>query len=450
MRLFFIVLMILGIQFSGTAQQKQVIDKVIGVVGQELILLSEIEDQYSLALKRQPDLESGARCQILEAVMAQNLMLNQARLDSIVVTEDELDSQLDARIEQILQYMGGDEKQFEDYYGATIAEVRNQFRTDLENKLLIERMQQQIIADATVTPSEVRDFFNQIPKDSLPYFDSEVEVAEIVIYPETNDKERMAARTKLEDIRQRIVGGEDFAALAKKYSDDPGSGAQGGDLGWAGRGSYVGEFEAEAYNLEVNELSEVIETEFGFHLMQLMGRRGNSVNVRHILISPTITAADEELAVGKLDSVRQLVVSDSIPFTLAVSRFSNEKEGSYNNGGNLVNPKSGNTFYEVGDLDPDIYFTIDTMDINGVSAPFAFRTPRGEKGYRIIMLRSRTNPHKASLEQDYAKIKAAALESKKTKFMNDWVDNHISSTYIQIDPQYKQCENIEKWDNGVE
>lgn len=441
----FLSLFFLIATFSIQAQDRQLIDKVVGTVGQEIILLSEIEDQFSLAQKRQPGLPVDARCQIMEAVMAQNLMLNQARLDSIVVTDDEIDSQLDARIQNILQYMGGDEKQFEDYYGATITDVRKQFRTDLENKLLIERMQQQIIADATVTPSEVKAFFDLIPKDSLPYFNSEVEVAEIIAYPETNDTERMAAKARLQEIRDQIVAGGDFAALAKKYSNDQGSGAQGGDLGWAGRGNYVGEFEAEAYNLEVDELSEVIETEFGFHLLQLLGRRGNSVHVRHILITPNITPADEALTLHKLDSVRQLIMTDSIPFQYAVSRFSDENEGSYSNGGNLVNQKSGNTFFEVGDLDPDIYFTIDTMEVNDVSAPFQFLNPRGTKGYRMILLRSRTQPHKASLELDYAKIRAAALESKKTKFMNEWVDSHINNTYIQIDNQYSNCEMLEKW-----
>jgi len=410
MRQFIVFIFVLCSLSISYAQDRQVIDKVVGVVGQELVLLSDVEDQFSLAKKRQPELGAEARCIIMDQVLAQNLMLNQARLDSIVVTENEVESQLDARIKQILQYMQGDERQFEEYYGATVPQVRAQFRVDLENKLLIERMQQTIIADATVTPSEVKDFFNQIPRDSLPFFNSEVEVAEIVIYPAMNMIEKTKAREKLEGIREQIIGGAQFAELAKKYSDDPGSGAQGGDLGWATRGSYVGEFEAEAYNLEVNELSEVIETQFGYHLLELLERRGNSIHVRHILITPAITSADEELARNKLDSVRNLVVNDSIPFTYAVNRFSSEDIPSYTNGGNLVNPKSGNTFYEVGDLDPDIYFTIDTMEVDDLSAPFEFTEQTGRKGYRAILLRSRTKPH--------------------------------------MDSQYSSCEDLERWKTG--
>jgi len=445
MRQLIIIILIVCSLSNITAQDHQVIDKVVGVVGQELVLLSDIEDQFSLAKKRQPELEDGARCIIMDQVLAQNLMLNQARLDSIIVTENEVESQLDARIKQILQYMGNDEKQFEEYYGATVTKVRSQFRVDLENKLLIERMQQQIISDATVTPSEVKDFFNQIPKDSLPFFNSEVEVAEIVIYPSQNLVEKTKAREQLESIRQQIIDGTQFEELARKYSDDPGSGAQGGDLGWATRGSYVGEFEAEAYNLETNELSEVIETQFGYHLLELLERRGNSIHVRHILITPQITPADEELARKRLDSVRNLVLIDSLPFGYAVTRFSDEDEPSFTNGGNLVNPKSGNTFYEVGDLDPDIYFTIDTMEVNDFSKPFEFTTQRGRKGYRAIQLRSRTKPHKASLALDYSKIKAAALESKKNKFMSEWVEQKIRDTYIELDPQFSSCEDLEKW-----
>ena len=207
--------------------------------------------------------------------------------------------------------MNNDPIQFREFYGASVSEVKEQFRTDLENKLLIERMQNQVIADATVTPSEVKAFFAKIPQDSLPYFGSEVEVAEIVQVPRVNAEEKAKARKKLEDIRQRIVDGEDFGELAKRYSDDTGSARSpngGGDLSWVQRGQFVPEFEATAYNLEKNELSGIVETEFGFHLIQLLERRGNSIHTRHILIKPEITQADLDLSVRRLDSIRNLIV----------------------------------------------------------------------------------------------------------------------------------------------
>ena len=427
------------------AQERQVIDKVVGVVGRELILLSDVEDQHSLLQKQRTDLPENAKCAIMDNVLAQNLLLNQARLDSIEVGEAEVESQLDARIQQILAYMNGDTKAFEDYYGASINDVKQQFREDLRNKLLIERMQGQIIADATVTPSEVKAFFARIPQDSLPYFNSEVEVAEIVYYPKVNDKERTAALEKLEEIKTKIEAGEDFAALAKRHSDDLGSGQQGGDLGFAQRGQFVPEFEGAAYNLKNGQLSEIVETEFGFHLIQLIERRGNNIHARHILIKPKITDADLDLAAAKLDSIRKLIVVDSMPFQYAVKLFSNEKEQSYSNGGNLVNPKTGNTFYEIADLDPDIYFTIDTMGVNDVSAPFAFNVGPDETAFRIVQLRSRTKPHQASLQEDYSKIKQATLEAKKNDFMTKWVDEKIESSYINIDPSFQTCELLKKW-----
>ena len=427
------------------AQERQVIDKLVGVVGRELILLSDVEDQFSLLQKQRGDLPPEARCAILDNVLAQNLLLNQARLDSIEVGEEEVEGQLEARIQQILAYMNGDPVQFREYYGASIAEVKEQFREDLRNKLLIERMQGQIIADATVTPSEVKEFFARIPVDSLPYFNSEVEVAEIVAYPQVNAKERQLALDKLKGIKTRIENGEDFAELAKKYSDDLGSGRAGGDLGFAQRGQFVTEFEGAAYNLENGQMSEIVETEFGFHLIEMLERRGNNIHTRHILIKPEITDADFELAVNNLDSVRHLVMVDSMPFQYAVKLFSTDKVQSYTNGGNLVNPKTGNTFYEISDLDPDIYFTIDTMEINDVSAPFAFKAGPEETAFRIVILRSRTKPHKANLQEDYSKIKQATLEAKKNEFMSKWVDEKIESSYISIDPSFQACDLLQKW-----
>ncbi len=445
MKKFLLALWSLMLVMHLQAQERQVIDKVVGVVGRELILLSDVEDQHSLLQKQRGEMPPNAKCAIMDNVLAQNLLLNQARLDSIEVGEVEVEGQLEARIQQILAYMNGDTKAFEEYYGASINTVKEQFREDLRNKLLIERMQGQIIADANVTPSEVKAFFARIPVDSLPYFNSEVEVAEIVFYPEVNEKERTDALEKLENIKAKIEAGEDFAALAKRYSDDLGSGQQGGDLGFAQRGQFVPEFEGAAYNLENGQMSEIVETEFGFHLIQLLERRGNNIHARHILIKPQITDADLDRAVAKLDSVRNLIVKDSMPFQYAVKLFSNEKEQSYSNGGNLVNPKTGNTFYEIADLDPDIYFTVDTMEVNDVSAPFSFAAGPDETAFRIVQLKSRTKPHKANLQQDYSKIKQATLEAKKNDFMAKWVDEKIESSYIDIDPSFQSCELLQKW-----
>jgi peptidyl-prolyl cis-trans isomerase SurA len=381
-------------------------------------------------------LPPNARCGIVENILVSKLMLNQAKLDSIEVGEDEVEAQLNARIDRILTFMNGDISQFEAYYGQSIGEVKEQFREDLRNQITVDRIRGNILSSVTVTPSEVKKFFSRIPVDSLPYFNSEVEVGEIVYKPKVNSVERKKAIDKLDGIRKRVVeGGEDFAELAQTFSDDA-SARAGGDLGWAKRGKFVPEFEAAAYRLEENEVSDVIETEFGFHILQLLERRGNSIRVRHILVKPEITDADLELARVHLDSVRNLITWDSLSFSQAVKRYSNEDVQSYNNDGRIINPGTGNTFFEIGDLDPDIYFTIDTMAVESLSKPFEFASPIGETMYRIVQLQSRTAPHKANLQQDYSKIQAAAIESKKNEFINNWVEEKINSTFISIDGMF--------------
>lgn len=433
--------------FIGTNSwaQREVIDKVVATVGGELVLLSEVEEQRALMASQQSNLPDDIRCDIMDQIMANKLLLNQSKLDSIMVSDEEVEVQLDARIERILGFMNNDVNQFEEYYGQSINEVKAQFREDLKNQLLVERMRGNIMASVTVTPSEVKTFFNSIPKDSLPYFNSEVEIGEIVYKPKVNKEERERAVNLLEELRERIVeGGESFAELAGKYSDD-GSARAGGDLGWAKRGRYVPEFEAAAFRLEKDEISPVIESEFGFHIIQMLERRGNSIRVRHILIKPDITDADLELARNRLDSVRHLVMDDSISFSLAVKRFGNEDQQSYNNDGRMVNPATGNTFFEIGDLDPDIYFTVDTMDVGEISAPFMFRDPTGERYFRVVQLQSRSSPHKADLRKDYSKIQMAAIEAKKSEFISDWVGDKVGSTYIDIDPIFNGCPVLRKW-----
>ncbi len=441
-----LAILLLFIATFSWAQDRAVIDKVVAKVGSELVLLSEIEEQHALMSAQQGGLPEGARCMILDNLLAQRLMLNQARLDSVIVADEEVNAQLDARIERILAYMQGDVSQFEAYYGASINEVREQFREDLKNQILVERMQGQIMTNVKITPSEVKDFFNQIPKDSLPYFNSEVELGEIVYLPQVNEQEKEKAHQQLVDLRQRIVeGGEDFAELAAIYSDDPGSARAGGDLGWQKRNTFVPEFEAAAYNLEKDEISDIVESQFGFHLIQLIERRGNTIHTRHILVKPDITTDDLRLAKSKLDTVRQLVSTDSISFSKAVKEYSDEDAQSYNNDGNMVNPKSGNTFFETGDLDPDIYFAIDTMEVGTLSNPIEFLQPTGETAYRVVYLKSRTAPHKANLEQDYSKIQQAALESKKSVFINDWISERVDRTFIKIESNYHTCPNMINW-----
>ncbi len=426
--------------------QKKLVEKIIANVGSEIILLSDLEDQYALLLERQGKLPADARCFILDNLLSEKLLINQAILDSVLVSDEEVEVQLNARIDQILDYMAGDISQFENYYGQTVSEVKDAFREDLRNQLLSTRMRSKVMENISVTPSEVKKFFRNIPRDSLPYFNSEVEIGEIVYKPKVNSEERQKAIEKLKALRKRIIeGGEKFEEIAKKFSDDFASARIGGDLGWTKRGKFVPEFEAAAYKLEPGEISQVVESEFGFHLIQLIGRRGNSINTRHILVKAEITEADLTLAKSVLDSIRSLILSDSMTFSEAVKKIGYDKVQSYNNDGKMINPASGNTFYEIADLEPDIYFTIDTMNVGGVSKPFSFADPRSETYFRVVQLQSRTEPHLASLERDYSKIQTAAIEQKKASHLSEWISQRVDATYIKIDPYYGACPVLNKW-----
>lgn len=446
MKKILLIFVLASISFFAAAQNGAIIDKVVAIVGNELILLSDIEEQYDLMAKQQGGIPEEFKGRILENLLADRLLLNQARLDSIVVSEDEVEAQLQARIDQILAYMNNDISQFEAYYGQTVSEVKETFRIDLENQILVQRMRSSIVADVSITPAEVKEFFYSIPKDSLPYFNSEVEIGEIVYKPKVNDEQKEISRTKLEEIRRRIVvDGEDFSELAKIYSDDPASARIGGDLGMQRRGTFVSEFESTAYNLERDSVSEVIETEFGFHIIKLIDRRGNNIHTKHILVRPLITQADLDLAKNTLDSVKMLIESDSLSFSKAVKQYSDENSQSFNNDGDVINPNSGKPLFETGELDPDVYFAIDPLKKGELTDPIEYQERDGTVAFKLIYLKYRTAPHVANLLQDYSKIKTAATESKTNQFINEWVLTKIRSSYISIDPMYSKYENLKMW-----
>jgi peptidyl-prolyl cis-trans isomerase SurA len=441
------------LSFGTQAQEAPfVLDKIIAVVGGEILLKSELDENIALAESQSGTLPEGADCYVLNQLLTQKLLVNQAKLDSIPVSEGEVENQLNARFDQILAMMGNDPDQFEEYYGMTIPQAREKLRVDMRDQLLAQRMQRQIMENVRVTPSEVTAFFEGIPTDSLPYFNAEVEVGEIVHFPEPSEEERQRAQEKAEKLRTQIVDeGANFAELAQKHSDDLGSGRLGGDLGWQQRGQFVMEFEAAAFSLQPGEMSEVVESEFGFHIIQLLERLGNRIHTRHILVKPRITEEDMDAALAKLEEARSLISSDSISFTQAVKKYSTDKVQSFYNGGLMINPLHGQTFFETGELDVDVYFTIDTMQVGQIGTPFRFTNERGEEAFRMVKLISMAEPHQASLVMDYNKIKTAALEEKKTKELVRWVEETIRRTSITLDEDYHGCAILGIWrTNGNE
>ena len=442
----YLLLILLFVSFQClTAQERLVIDKVIAKVGTETILLSDVEGQYAYASEQSADTSPELKCEIIQSLVGQKLIVHQAKLDSIIVSEDEIEASLNFRIDGVLRQMNGDESFFQEYYGMTVHEMRENLRDDLEQQMLAERMQNKIISEVQITPKEVKQFYSTIPKDSIPFLNAEVEISEIVVSPQVNKEERLKALEQIIKIRKQLIEeGKDFAEMANLHSDDPGSARGGGDLGFAERGTFVPEFEAEAYSLDTNQISEPIETEFGFHLIQLLERRGNKIHLRHILVKPDITDEDKLKAKTKLDTIKMKIDEGEIKFSQAVKKYSIDDIPSYHNNGIIQNPTSGKSSFETSELPTEIYFAIEEMDPGQVSEPLEYPLPSGEIYYRIIQLQSKTKPHKASLELDYTKIQNYAKESKKSEYFAKWLEDKLNETYIEVDQNYVSCPELDK------
>jgi peptidyl-prolyl cis-trans isomerase SurA len=320
-----------------------------------------------------------------------------------------------------------------------MSEIREDFFDVLKDQLLVQRMESEISADINVTPSDVQEFFNEIPKDSLPYVNASVEMAQIVKYPSVSTKEKERVRSRLMEFKEQVeTGQEEFETLAALYSDDPGSAAKGGSLGMQARGTWVPEFDAVAFNLEDGQISTPFKTDYGFHIMQLLDRRGEMYDANHILLIPEVSSDGLNRARTDLDSIRTLVVRDSVSFALAANKYSDD-ELTKNQNGSLVNQASGSTIFEMDDIDPTLFPVIDTMEVGTVSKPFYFQTRSNEKGYRIVKLMNRTEPHRANLTDDYQSLQNMATERLRAQAMDKWVRERIDEAFVKIDEKYRDC-----------
>ncbi len=414
----------------------QTVDKIVSKVDNYIVLKSDLEGAYQEAQRNRPAGVAVTRCQVLQQLTVEKLLLAKAEIDSVVVEEGRVQSELDRR----LQYMTGryGQENIEEQFGKPLEEIGEELREDINSQLVVQQMQSTITQDIKVTPAEVRRFFNNIPRDSLPFYSSEVSVGQIVKLPTVSKGQKEAARKKLADIRERIVNGEEFAKLAKEYSDDPGSGAKGGELGFVERGQFVPEFEAVALRMQPGEMSQPVESPFGYHLIQLIERRGNRYNSRHILIKPNSSTLDVAYAEEFLDSLRTQIAGDTIPFAKAAKEHSDDKETA-GSGGFFLGPDGSNRV-STENIDPVIFFTIDTMQVGSITKPLAFRLDNGEPAVRILYLKSKSRPHQANLRDDYQKIYNAALQEKRTRQLEDWFGNARKQVYIEIDPEYDECD----------
>ncbi|NNC85998.1 MAG: peptidylprolyl isomerase [Bacteroidia bacterium] len=428
------------------AQQKsQVIDEIISTVGDEIILKSDVETQYMQYLAQGNYANDNVKCFILDQLLLDKLMLHQARIDSVEVTSARVDGELDRRMAFFIGQVGSEEK-LEEFYGKSILELKDEFRSLIKDQLLIQSMQGNISGDITVTPSEVRSFYNGIHPDSLPLVNAEVEYVQIVKNVEVSEAQKEDAKKQLRGFKTRLENGEDFGTIAVLYSDDVSSAKNSGEIGFTNRGDLVPEYEAAALELSPGEISDIVETKFGFHLIELLERRGNQINTRHILVKPKVTTLDQQNAINVLDSIADMINAGKLTFAKAAMKFSDDEETKIN-GGKVVNPATANTKFETDGIDPTVFFQLDKLSVGEISKPALIPTLTGDPSYRLLKLVSRTKPHKANLVEDYQRIQEGALNDKKNRAMQDWVQSKRRSTYIEINDDFKQCSELEYWFN---
>jgi len=421
----------------------QPIDGVIAVLDNNIILRSELENQI-VYLKSSGEKDDGTlRCRTFEDMLSNKLLLSKAQLDSLSVTEDQVESELNRRIESFIQYFGSIAK-LEENYRKSLIELKIELRPEIKELLLVEQQKSKITEDVSITPKEVVEYYNSIPKDSLPYLPSEVILNHIVIIPPISDKNKKEAKDKLEDIRNQILHEKmKFAEMAKAYSMD-GSSQQGGYLGEFTRGKMVPQFEEVVYNLRDGEVSEVFETDFGFHIVQLHKRLGETVSASHILIRPFRDKDDEVIAINRLKELKKMIATDTISFEKTASRHSDDPE-TKDCGGCITNPQTGEYRIPIDALDAELFFKVDKLKENEISEPMEIILRDGTKAFHIVKLKKKYLPHTANLKDDYQKIHRAALELKKENAIEKWFDTARRQVYIDI--KYTECANaIKTWD----
>lgn len=438
-----LLLLVCGLGVLGFSQAQptrgNLIDNIVARVDDYIILRSELEAGYANYLARGASPSTQAKCEILQSLVLNKVMVAKAEIDSVIVDEGQVQSQLDVAMANALAQFPS-EAEFERVYGKSIDEFRDELLPDMRENLTVQTMQRTITENISVTPREVKRFYQQIPRDSLPFFSTEFVVGQFVKKATTSEKEKQRVRDFLLDLRGQIERGEaTFEALAQKYSEDPGSGRRGGNLGFTPRGTLVPEYEEMALSLEPNEISDPVLSPFGYHMIQLIERRGNEINTRHILMKPRSTGADMEEAIAYLDSVRNLVITDETVRWEKLAKEHSEDPFTASNGSYFTNPNVGGLRISAKELESTIFFTIDTMQVGTYSQPLPFNMQDGTAAARIIYYKDRFPPHQANLEDDYQKIKTAVLQSKNNEALEEWFEKSRSQVFIYVDPEFQNC-----------
>lgn len=434
-------------------------DKIVAIIGDKIVLKSDLESMLVKEEQQYGQLPPNADCAILEQMLSTNALVLQAQIDSLPVTDDDVDQQLQHRIDYFISLYGSQQK-MEEVTGMSIFQIKDKFRKDIKDQLLAGAEHDKIVKAVRVTPTEVENFFNKIPKDSLPFLKSEVEVGQIMIKPKPDPAVVQYIIGQLNELRQEALSGQrSFQDLANLYSKDV---ATGGKILTVDRTQhlYDPQFVAAAFRLKNGEISPVFKSQFGYHIIQMVSREGNIAKVRHILLIPPTTSIDIDKSVKRLDTIRKEIIGGEIGFADAAATYSDDDAlqtasgapGTKNTGGMFTMP-DGSTFMSMDDLDPGIVLMLDTLKIGEISKPQIY-TPNpqmpDQQAVRIVFLKSRSKPHRENLQQDYSRIQAQALQQKQNEALSEWFNKHIPDFYLHIDPNYAQCGDLKNWVKAAE
>jgi len=427
--------------FLNLIVSSQTIDQIVAVVGDEIVLYSDIESQI-IQYKSQGNYSSEMRCDVIEDLLKQSILIHYARLDSIEVTKDEIDSEVEKRYKYFEDQLGSQLK-VESYFDKSIIEIKSELFNVIENQMFVQRMQNKIVSDIKLTPAEIQKIFDQLNSDDVPIIPEQVEISQIVITPEITEEQTQSIKDKLNSYRERVYAGEDFKTLAILYSDDIVSAKNGGELGYVNRGDLVPEFERAAFKLKEGEVSEIVITKFGMHIIQLIDRKGEQINVRHILVKPKPNSYSKQQASEKINEIFNKINLNEITFNEAVQLYSDHP--SKNNKGLVTNPMDMSTLLVLNDLPPLLKSKLNRVNkgeilnvgyIDGIENDFA---------YRIFKINNKIEEHKATFENDFTTINNIATTFKRDQIIEEWIRDKASKTYIKIDNNLINCSFKNYW-----
>lgn len=437
-----ILLLFLASSLCSNIFASRTIDEVAWVVGDEPILKSDIETEILRMRYNRQKIEGDPYCVIPEQLAIQKLFIAQAKIDSIVVTQSQVNMQVDGRLKFFIQQIGSEEK-VEEYFKKPIREIKSELARTIEDQLTVQEMQRSIVGSVEITPGDVRKFYQSMPKDSIPIIPEQVEVQIISISPKITHAEEERIRSRLREYTEDVQSGKaEFSTLAILYSEDRGSAMQGGELGFMSRGKLVPEFADAAFSLyEPGKISRIVQTEFGYHIIQLIERKNDQVNCRHILLIPSVAPSAKAAATARLDSVANDLRLNRFTFEQAVRFFSEDKDTNQNDG-TMLNIKNGSSKFEIQDLPPDIAKVVYNMHVGEVSEPFTYKTDTGKELVCIVKLKSKVERHPADPDRDFQTLKSMVSSLRNQDLIEKWIKEKQKETYIYINPEYRDCQFI--------